>query len=157
MTDDPDLVPASTPEELERITALVDAWAQRQVDEPWVAAVERIDGDPHWFVRVNGEEKSVFTVWFILRQRSLFVETYFMPAPEEQHALVYEFLLRRNLKIFGMSFAIGGEDAIYLTGEIHNHEVCDAELDRLLGTAYMLTEQCFRPAMRLGYASKFTG
>ena len=93
----------------------------------------------------------------LLRQRSLYVETYFMPAPEEQHAAVYEYCLRRNLKFFGMAFGIGDEDAIYLTGEIHNHEVDDAELDRLLGTAYMMTEQCFRPAMRLGFASKFQG
>lgn len=155
--DDLQLVPASSPEELERISALIDAWIERQVDEPWVAAVEKMPGEPHWFVRVNGDEKQVFTIWFLLRQRSLFVETYFMPAPEEQQALVYEFLLRRNLRIFGMGFAIGGEDAVYLTGEIHNHAVTDAELDRLLGTAYMQTEECFRPAMRLGFASKFQG
>ena len=31
----------------------------------------------------------------------------------------------------------------------------EAELDRLLGTAYLVTEQCFRPAMRLGFGAKF--
>ncbi|MFN8050174.1 MAG: YbjN domain-containing protein [Acidimicrobiales bacterium] len=155
MTDDER--PASTPEELERLAGVVDSWAKRQIDHDWVAAVER-DGDaPRWFVRVNGEEKSVFSVWFFLRQRSLFVETYVLPAPEENEAAVYEFLLRRNLRIFGMSFAIGGEDAICLKGEIHNSDVCDEELDRLLGTAYMMTEECFRPAMRLAFASKFQG
>lgn len=153
-----DVLPASTPEELDRLAALVDLWVQRQIDEPWVAHVERGEGsEPRWFIRVNGEEKSVFSVWFMLRQRSLFVETYVLPAPEENAAQVYEYLLRRNLRIFGMSFAIGEEDAIYLTGEIHNHQVCDAELDRLLGTAYLITEQCFRPAMRLAFASKFRG
>lgn len=151
-------VPASTPEELDRLAGLIDAWVQRQIDEPWVAHVERdVSGEPRWFVRVNGEEKSVFTVWFMLRQRSLFVETYVLPAPEENHAATYEYLLRRNLRMFGMRFAIGGEDAVYLVGEIHNHAVDDAELDRLLGTAYLETEQCFRPAMRLAFASKFQG
>lgn len=72
-------------------------------------------------------------------------------------AQVYEYLLRRNMRMFGMTFAIGEEDAIYLKGEIHNRDVTDEELDRLLGTAYLLTEQCFRPAMRLGFASKFRG
>lgn len=150
--------PASTPEELARLAELIDAWVARQADEPWVAAVERDEsGEPRWFIRVRGEEKAVFSVWFILRQRSLFVETYVMPAPEEQHAATYEYLLRRNLRMFGMAFAIGDEDAVYLVGSIHNDDVSDAELDRLLGTAYMETEQSFRPAMRLGYASKFKG
>lgn len=160
MSTPDDLIPASTPEELERLTHLIDAWVLRQAGEEWVAHVERGDGDgaeARWFIRVLGEEKSVFTVWFMLRQRSLFVETYVLPAPEENAAQVYEYLLRRNLRIFGMSFAIGSEDAIYLTGEIHNHHVCDEELDRLLGTAYLLTEQCFRPAMRLAFASRFQG
>jgi len=158
VSDLDDTVPASTPEELERLAATIDAWVHRQIDEPWVAHVERGDtAEPRWFIRVNGEEKSVFSIWFMLRQRSLFVETYVLPAPEENVAQVYEYLLRRNLRIFGMSFAIGEEDAIYLTGEIHNHHITDGELDRLLGTAYLLTEQCFRPAMRLAYASKFRG
>ena len=150
--------PPSSPEELDRLVGVIGSWVQRQVDNPMVLAVERSEGgEPIWFIRVSGEQKSVFSVWFMLRQRSVYVETYFMPAPEEQHASVYEYCLRRNLKIFGMAFGIGDEDAIYLTGEIHNHAVDDAELDRLLGTAYMMTEQCFRPAMRLGFASKFQG
>ena len=150
--------PASSPDELLRLSAVIDEWVQRQIESPVVAHVERGEGDePRWFIRVTGEEKSVFSIWFMLRQRSLFVETYVLPAPEENHAAVYEYLLRRNSRIFGMSFSIGEENAVYLTGEIHNREICESELDRLLGTAYMLTEQCFRPAMRLAYASKFVG
>lgn len=151
-------MPASSPEELARLAGVIDAWVHRQSDEPWVAHVERGDGDePRWFIRVTGEEKSVFSIWFMLRQRSLFVETYVLPTPEENAAQVYEYLLRRNVGIFGMGFGIGEEDGLYLTGEIHNHEICDAELDRLLGTCYLITEQVFRPAMRLAFASKFKG
>ena len=150
--------PASTEQELAELTELIDAWAQEQVGEDWVAAVERPEGDkPLWFVRCLGEEKSVFTVWFMLRQRSLFVETYFMPAPEQEKGAVYEYLLRRNLRMFGLKFSIGNEDAVYLTSEIHNDDVSVEELDRLLGTAYLETEQSFRPAMRLGFGAKFQG
>ena len=143
---------------MERIAASIDAWAQRQIDEDWVAAVELPEPDkPLWFIRALGEQKGVFTVWFMLRQRSLFIECYVMPSPEERRDEVFEYLLRRNLRMFGMKFSIGNEDAVYLTAEIHNDDVCDAELDRLLGTAYMETEQSFRPAMRLGFGSKFKG
>ena len=77
-------------------------------------------GERRWFVRVRGEQKDVFTIWFHLRQRTLHYETYVMPAPEANHAAFYEHLLRRNLKLFG-AFAIGDEEAIFLVGQLPNH------------------------------------
>lgn len=157
MSDD-DSRPASTADELTALAGLIEEWATAQLASPVVAAVERDDSEfPRWFIRVTGEEKSVFSIWFTLRQRSLHVETYLMPAPAEQHAAVYEYLLRRAATIHGMGFMIGDEDGIYLTGEVHNSHVDVPELDRLLGTSYMVTEACFRPAMRLGFASQFVG
>ena len=35
--------------------------------------------------------------------------------------------------------------------------VDDGELDRILGETYEYVERCFRPAMRIGYASRFKG
>jgi hypothetical protein len=149
-----------TPDDLDAIEARIDAWLAAQLDEnPVVAAVERDteSGERRWFVRVRGEEKDVFTIWFHLRQRTLHYETYVMPAPEEQHARFYEHLLRRNLKLYGAAFAIGDEDAVFLVGQLANAAIDDDELDRLLGSLYQWVEQFFRPAMRIGYASRFTG
>ena len=114
------------------------------------------DGERRWIARVTGEEKATFSIWFHLRQRSLHVETCMMPAPEEHLAEVYEHLLRRNLKLRGFSFAIGAEDGIFLVGELPVDRIGDAELDRLFGSVYTYVEQCFRPAMRIGFASRFT-
>jgi Putative bacterial sensory transduction regulator len=147
-------------EELDAIAARIEAWLERQrTENPVVAAVERDteSGERRWFVRVRGDEKDVFTIWFHLRQRTLHYETYVMPAPEENQAEFYEHLLRRNLKLNGASFAIGEEDAIFLIGQIANDAVDDDELDRILGSLYEWTEQFFRPAMRIGYASRFKG
>jgi hypothetical protein len=99
----------------------------------------------------------VFTIWFHLRQRTLHYETYVMPSPEENPAALYEYLLRRNVKLYGGSFAIGDEDAIFLVGQIANDAVDDDELDRILGSLYEWTERFFRPAMRIGYATRFKG
>lgn len=150
----------STPEELRALEACIDAWLAEQLEEnPVVAAVERDteSGERRWFVRVHGEQKDVFTIWFHLRQRTLHYETYVMPAPEENHAAFYEHLLRRNLKLYGAAFAIGDEDAVFLVGQLANEAVTDDELDRLLGSLYAWVEQFFRPAMRIGYASRFKG
>jgi hypothetical protein len=122
-----------------------------------VAAVEKDteSGERRWFIRVHGEQKDVFSIWFHLRQRTLHYETYVMPAPEENHAQLYEHLLRRNLKLYGAAFAIGDEDALYLVGQLDHRAVDDDELDRILGSLYQWTEQFFRPALQIGFASRF--
>jgi Putative bacterial sensory transduction regulator len=149
-----------TEDELAALEAHIERWLQRQLEEnPVVAAVVRDDesGERRWFVRVTGEQKDVFTIWFHLRQRTLHYETYVMPAPEENHARFFEHLLRRNLKMFGAAFAIGDEDAIFLVGQLPNHAVDDDELDRVLGSLYAWVEQFFRPALRIGFASRVGG
>ena len=151
---------ALEPPALDDLDARISAWLDEQLREnPVVAAVERDveSGERRWFVRVRGEQKDVFTIWFHLRQRTLHYETYVMPAPEENAAQLYEHLLRRNLRLFGASFAIGDEDAVFLVGQLANSHVDDDELDRILGSMYEWVEQFFRPAMRIGYASKFKG
>jgi hypothetical protein len=135
----------------------IDAWLRAQlVENPVVAAVERGEpGERRWYVRVRGESKDVFTIWFTLRQRTLQYETYVMPAPEENHAELYEHLLRRNRRLTGAAFAIGEEDAVFLIGSLGVHAIDDGELDRILGSLYAYVEQCFLPALRIGFASRF--
>lgn len=149
-------VPAG-PEELARIEAVIDRWLEIQRrDNPAVLAVERdVDGARSWFVRMRGEEKDVFTIRFHLRQRTLHYETHFMPAPEENHAQLYEHLLRRNTRLYGASFAIGEEDALYLQGQLDNAMIASDELDRVLGSLYAWVEQYFRPALRIAFARHF--
>lgn len=149
--------PPATDEELDRVEALVDEWTARELaDNPVVDAVERGEpGERRWYVRVLGEEKDVSTIWLTLRQRTLHYETYVMPAPEEDHARFYEHLLRRNIGLTGVAFAIGVEDAVFLHGAIPVRTVDQVALDRILGVIYATVEQCFRPALRIGFASRF--
>ncbi|MCC5953148.1 MAG: YbjN domain-containing protein [Acidimicrobiia bacterium] len=139
--------------------AHLDQWLETQrAENPMVDALERGEPDEYrWYLRVRGEQKDVFTVWWTLRQRTLHYETYVLPAPEERAAEVYEFLLRRNRQIFGAAFCIGDEDACYLVGQIPIGQIDDGELDRILGTLWEWTERSFRPAMRLGFGDRFKG
>lgn len=149
---------ASDPAELDALTDTIEDWLEVQREQnPVVAAVERDEDRSirRWFVRVNGEEKDVFSIWFELRQRTLHYETYVMPAPEENQAQFYEHLLRRNTKLMGAAFCIGEEEAVFLAGALPNHAVDHDELDRILGSLYAWTEQFFRPALRIGFASRF--
>ncbi len=150
----------SSDADLAALDAVLETWlAAQRADNPVVAAVERdhTSGERRWFVRVRGEEKDVFTVWFTLRQRTLHYETYVMPAPEENHGALYEHLLRRNRQLYGAAFAIGDEDAVFLVGQLDNAAITEDELDRVLGSLYQWVEQFFRPAMRIGFATRFHG
>ena len=151
-------VAPGTPEDLERLGGLIDEWAERELAENDV--VKAVDRDPEirrWYVRMAGEEKQTFTVWLTLREYTLHYESYFMPGPEENHQQLWEYLLRLNVRLFGMRFAIGVEDAVYLVGQLPVSFVDDAELDRIVGSVFAYTEQYFRPAMRIGFESKFKG
>tara|TARA_Y100000310_G_scaffold10021_1_gene10720 strand:+ start:113 stop:589 length:477 start_codon:yes stop_codon:yes gene_type:complete len=153
--------PPLSAEEQDRLVALIDAWLGRQVlENPVLAAVDRDPdvgpSEQRWHVRVMGEEKDTFTLRFTLRQRMLHYETYVMPAPEENHGAFFEHLLRRNRKMVGATFCIGEEEAVFLVGAVPSRSVDDAELDRLLGTLWTAVEQCFGPATRIGFTSRFT-
>jgi len=143
-------------DELARYRDVIDTWAGRE--QATNALIAAVDHDPElarWYVRLRGEEKAIITVWLTLGQRTLQYESYFMPAPAERRADCYEYLLRANLKLFGMRFAVGAEDAVYLVGQMPLSAVDGAELDRVIGSVYAYSERFFRPAMTIGYGSKF--
>lgn len=159
------VAPASK-EQLDELGVLIRSWAEssKEMNE-LVLAVDQLPrssfgpggGDRRWFIRLAGEEKQVTTIWFHLRERTLHFETQFMPSPEENREQLFEYLLRLNNKLFGVRFSIGDEEAVYLMGQLPWSAVDGDELDRIVGSAYAYTEQYFRPAMRIGYASKFKG
>ncbi len=158
--------PPPTPPEIETAKQRIESWLTGELAEnPVVDAIERaaeadlpvIGARAQWYVRVLGEDKPVFAVWFTLRQRTLHFETYVMPSPIVNQAELYEHLLRRNQKLRGIAFSIGVEDAVFLAGELPVGAVDEPALDEALGSLYAATELCFRPAMQLGFAGSFTG
>jgi hypothetical protein len=148
--------PIASDAELADLSARMDAYLDRELDEnPLVLAVDRDPGLRRWFVRLAGEEKKTTTIWLTLAQRTLRYETYVMPAPEENLAAFYEHLLRRNETFNGAAFSVGEEDAVFLRGSLPWDAVTDEELDRIIGSLWTYVERCFRPALRLGFASRF--
>lgn len=152
-----DELPPASEVELDLLESQLDGWLRELLAE-WdtVVAVDRGEpGERRWYVRVAGEEKDVTTIWLTLRQRALHVETYVMPAPEENEALFYEHLLRRNRQTRLLWFMVGDENAVYLVGQLPLAIVDRANLDRLVGSVWLYVEQFFRPALHIGFASRF--
>ncbi len=143
-------------EERRELAARIDAWARGELEGG--SMLTAVDHDPdhdRWYLRMRGEDKAVITVWLTLKELTLHYETHFMPAPEENVEKCYEYLLRCNANLFGMRFAIGGEDAVYLVGQMPVTSVDTEELDRVIGSAYAYVEQCFSTAMSIGFASRY--
>ncbi len=148
----------ATPEELAVLESRIDRWlATEAAENPAVEAVERGEwGERRWFVRVRGEDKDVWTAWFTLGQRTLRFETYVMPAPDENQAEFYAYLLRRNSDFTGLSLQIGEEDAVFLAGSLPVSAITETELDRVLGSMWAYVERIFKPALRIGFGSRFS-
>lgn len=147
---------AADPSELERISELIDSWATDQlVEGSAIVAVERGEpGECRWYVRLSGEAKQAFTIWFTLRQRSLFFETQVIPRPIANSEAVFEFLLRRNADVHGMAFSIGEEDGIFLQGHVPVDLVDADELDRITGSIYAYVERFFPTLIRMGFGRR---
>jgi hypothetical protein len=155
------LVDLPPDEEMAAAAACIDAWAARELaaDGPLVAAERQEVTDRtashRWYLRFKGDEKDFITVWLTLKQRTLHHEAQFMPAPEENVADVFTYLLRCNANFLGMWFALGPEDAIYLVGRVPARLIDDDELDRIAGASVIYTDDHFPTAMSMGYASTY--
>ena len=143
--------------ELAAIELFVDEALRAAVAEiEAVVGVERGQLDvPFWYVRMEGEAKQHFSAEFTLGQRTLAVESYFMPAPEENHKELFEHLLVRNRSMYPLHFVIGKDGGIYLRGQVDNRQVTGEVLDRLLASVYEYSERYFAAAMKIGFASRF--
>jgi len=146
-----------TANEFDRLEALIDATLRLANDEiDAAAAVERGEIDqPFWYVRIAGDAKQHFSAEYTLGQRTLVVESYFMPEPDENREALFAHLLTRNASMHPIHFVVGSENAIYLRGQVDNRHVDADMVDRMLAAVYDYTEQFFVPAMRMGFESRF--
>ena len=142
-------------DELDRLGEAISEWASSgEFDVEHDPALRR------WYVRLRGEDKEVITIWLTVRERTVHHEAYVLPAPEENAEEVYAYFLRANARLYGMAFAIGEEEAIFLRGQVPidwlEADALEAELDRIVGATYEYCERHFRTALRLAFASRFT-
>jgi len=157
------LIGVSHDDEVAAAVAMIDRWVARELAPEGtfgLVAAERQDvtdrtASHRWYLRFKGDEKDFITVWLTLRQRTLQHEAQFMPAPEENVADVFAYLLRRNLDLYGLAFCLGPEDAVYLVGKVPTGLLDEDELDRICGSSIVYTDEHFPTAMSLGHPSVY--
>lgn len=93
------------------------------------------------------------TVWWTPDQRTVGLEAYLGPVPEQSAEALFRLLLVRNREAFRCHFALDTEGGVVVRGRIANEAVSVATLDAMLGECYDLIERTFPPFVRLHRAS----
>jgi hypothetical protein len=86
-------------------------------------------------------------------RHALAIHAFVARNPDENHAAVYRWLLERNLRLFGVAFAVDASGDIYLDGRLPLRAVTADELDRLLGAVLTYADESFNTILELGFAA----
>lgn len=104
-------------------------------------------------VTLPGERKLQTTCRLEIGRHALGIHAFVARNPDENHQVVYRWLLERNLKMFGVAFAVDSSGDIYLDGRVPLQSVTPDELDRLLGAVLTYADESFNTILELGFST----
>ncbi|MET9495750.1 YbjN domain-containing protein [Streptomyces sp. NPDC006552] len=105
-----------------------------------------------YVVTLPGTRKLSTTLSLRLGQHSLSLNAFVIRHPDENEGGVHRWLLERNLRLYGVSYAVDSLGDIYLTGKLPLAAVTPEELDRLLGSVLEAADGAFNTLLELGFA-----
>jgi hypothetical protein len=100
-----------------------------------------------------GERKLKTTVSLTVGSQAVQVHAFVARRPDENHEAVYRWLLERNLKMYGVAFAVDHLGDIHLDGRVPLHAITPVEVDRLLGAVLQYADSSFNTILELGFAT----
>lgn len=106
-----------------------------------------------YVVQLPGTRKLSTTCSLLVGKHSLSVNAFVIRHPDENEPAVHRWLLERNLRLFGVSYAVDSLGDVYLVGKLPLSVVTPEELDRLLGVVLEAADGAFNPLLELGFAS----
>lgn len=106
-----------------------------------------------FLVTLPGTHKLGTMCWLVLGEHSMLVEAFVMRRPDEAHERLYHFMLRRNARMYGVSFCLDPDGDVYLVGRVALHAVTPAEVDRLLGAVLSYADDNFNTMLEIGFGS----
>ena len=111
------------------------------------------DAADRFVVALPGEKRLKTACWLVVGAHALEVQAFVMRKPDENREAVYEFLLQRNVRTYGVSWAIDSMGDVYLAGRIPLAAVTAEELDRVLGSVLEYADGSFNALLELGFGS----
>ncbi|MEU4350100.1 YbjN domain-containing protein [Streptomyces sp. NPDC023838] len=106
-----------------------------------------------YVVKLPGTRKLSTTCSLRVGRHSLSVNAFVVRHPDENEQGVHRWLLERNLRLYGVGYAIDSLGDVYLAGKLPLSCVTPEELDRLLGTVLEEADGSFNTLLELGFAT----
>jgi hypothetical protein len=106
-----------------------------------------------YVVKLPGTRKLSTTVSFLVGRHSLSLNAFVIRHPDENEAGVHRWLLERNLRMYGVSYAVDRLGDVYVTARLSLASVTAEEVDRLLGQVLEAADGAFNTLLELGFAS----
>jgi hypothetical protein len=133
-----------------RSAAAAEATVRAYLDD---AGIEwELGGRPGEFVVTLPGEKKLRTVASLLvGERQTSVSAFVVRNPDENHEAFYRHLLRRNLRMPGLAYAIDTSGDVYVKGEVPTAAVDAAYLDQLFGVVLEAADSPFNDLLVLGF------
>ena len=110
-------------------------------------------GPGSYVVSLPGTHKLKTACNLIVGEHSLRIEAFVMRQPDERREDLWAWLLRRNARMYGVSFSIDTVGDVYLTGRVSLKGLDEDELDRLLGSVLTYADESFDTMLEIGFGT----
>lgn len=104
-------------------------------------------------VILPGERKLKIPVRLEVGSHALSVHAFVCRRPDENFEAVYRWMLERNMKMFGVGFALDAAGDVFLDARLPLTVVTADEVDRLLGSVLTYADESFNVLLELGFAT----
>jgi hypothetical protein len=109
--------------------------------------------DDEFVVTLPGEKKLKTVASVVVSDTALSVSAFVIRNPDENHTEVYRFLLRRNLRLPGLAYAVDKSGDVFVTGRIPAAGVDAENLTQLLGVVLTAADEPFNELLVMGFLS----
>ena len=106
-----------------------------------------------YLVKLPGTHKLATMCWLVVGEHAMLVEAFVMRRPDENRERLYDFMLQRNARMYGVAFSIDEVGDVYLVGRVALHAVTADEVDRLLGSVLSYADDNFDAMLEIGFAT----
>lgn len=102
-------------------------------------------------IKLPGEKKLATMVQLEVGEHAVLIEAFVMRRPDERREELFDFLLQRNARLYGVAFALDSAGDVYLVGRVARHAITSDELDRLLGSVLAAADDNFNTMLEIGF------
>jgi len=104
-----------------------------------------------WSVELPSLKRGVIGVGVMAQERTVRMATFFMRAPDRDHAAVYRRMLERNLQMAYWRFGLDPDGDLFLAAHLDGDRLGPDSLDAALGLLVTYVDESYEGLVRMGF------